>query len=297
MPNRVEIALGLDIGGTRIKSVALSEQKEVLLEHRIDSNAKQGPEAIREAVRELIAYYRGKRIAFTRVGVGCAGSVHPTTGVVARSPNFAHWKDVPLKDWVEADAGVPATVGNDANCAVLTEWQMGNAQGHRHVVLLTFGTGIGGGLILDGRLYTGATGTAAELGHFSIHADGIECPCGNRGCFERYCSATSLEKALPGHTAKEIFQRSGEEPFRSALKIFLDDFHIGLTSVANMFDPEIILIGGGLSKGLVGFLPETKEWVRTHAFPSIGEKVKIVQTQHFNQSGAIGAALLAHSLN
>lgn len=293
-----KITLGLDIGGTRIKTVALGYPDVILHEHRIDSDAKNGPEAVRHAIREAVHHYKQHNIIFSALGLGCAGSVDPHTGMVLNSPNFAQWHNVPLRDWAIADFGLPAIVANDAKCAAFTEWKMGNGKGFRNTILLTFGTGVGGGLILDGKLYMGATGTAGELGHFSIHADGILCPCGNRGCFERYCSASALEKSLPGLTAKDIFSRANEkEPASLAvLNKFFEELKIGVTSLANMFDPECILIGGGLSKGILPYLDEIQTWIREHAFPLVGLKTKIIPTKYFNQSGAIGSALLAFDL-
>jgi len=296
MPNiSKQIALGLDIGGTKIKTVALEYPDRILDEHRIDSDAKNGPDAVRTAIHTAIRYYTEKEIPFSRIGIGCAGSVDPESGVVLNSPNFAAWKNVPMKEWVQSDFKLPVTVDNDANCATVTEWKMGNGRGHQNLILLTFGTGIGGGLILRGQLYTGSTGSAGELGHFSIHADGKDCACGNRGCFERYCSASALELRVPGFSAKEIFAKAaaGEEPFHAVLEEFFHNTKIGLTSIANIFDPDCILIGGGLSKGMAPYLGELQKWIEAHAFPSVAKRTKLILTQFANQSGAIGAALLS----
>lgn len=288
-----KIALGIDIGGTRIKTVALQAPDRVVEEYRIDSDAKYGPEAVRSAIRKAVSHYQDRGIHFSRIGLGCAGSVCPRSGVVLNSPNFAAWKDVPLRRWVEEDYKRPTTVDNDANCAMFTEWKLGNAHGADNAILLTFGTGIGGGLIIHRNLYTGSTGSAAELGHFSIYADGIACSCGNTGCFERYCSASALERQMPGYTAKEIFSRAEgrEQPFRQILDKFFSNLQVGITSIANIFDPDVILIGGGLSHGMEPYLPAMQEWLKTHAFPAVAQKVKIQVTKFANQSGAIGAAL------
>lgn len=290
-----KIALGIDIGGTRIKTVALEAPNKVLSEFRIDSDAKLGPDAVRNAVRTAVEHYRKGKIDFSCVGLGCAGSVTPKTGIVLNSPNFAQWKDVPLRQWVEEDFGKPATVNNDAKCAMFTEFKLGNAQGSTNAILLTFGTGVGGGLIINKQLYVGSTGTAGELGHFSIHADGILCNCGNTGCFERYCSASALERMLPGYTAKEIFAKAalGEQPYGQYLQKFLSYLKIGVTSMANIFDPDVILLGGGLSRGIEPHLSEIQTWIKEHAFPAVALKTKITTTKFANQSGAIGAALLA----
>jgi glucokinase len=183
-------------------------------------------------------------------------------------------------------------VDNDANCAVIAEWKMGNGRNKQNVVLLTLGTGIGGGLILNGQLFRGSTGTAGELGHFSIHSDGKWCPCGNRGCFERYCSATALREAGEV-SAREVFARGDEEFFKGIIVHFLRDFQVALTSLANAFDPDCILLGGAVTQGLVPYLTTLDAWVKKHAFPSVAAHMELGLAKFGNLSGSLGAALLA----
>lgn len=289
-----KIALGLDIGGTKLKALALQSPDKILAETVIPSQASEGPNAVRKAIFSCVSYFKDKKIPFQSIGIGCAGSVDHRGGIVRNSPNFAHWKDIPLKDWVTQDTGVPVCIENDANCAVLSECKIGAGQGFENIVLLTLGTGIGGGLILNNQLFRGSTGTAGELGHFSIHADGIECPCGNRGCFERYCSATSVKKKANGISPKEVFSKASENPFYGKIvSEFLDDFQIGLVSIANMFDPDCILLGGAVTEGVGVYLPKLQAWVKNHAFPIVGQHIQIKMTKHGNLSGSLGAALLA----
>jgi glucokinase len=287
------IALGIDIGGTEVKAVALRLPDVVLGIYRLPSDAKKGPAAVRSAVGKAVQYFRNDGILFSRIGMGCAGSVDSVTGVVLNSPNFSDWRDIPLRDWIEEDFHLPVTLNNDANCATFTEWTLGNARGSRNAVLLTFGTGVGGGLILNQQLYRGSTGTGGEIGHFSLHADGRSCPCGNQGCFERYCSGTALQDQAPGHTAKEIFERAEESPFKELIEVYLKDLKIAITSLANIFDPDTILLGGAMANGIEPHLNEIRSWVKARAFPAVGTRVKIVKTRFGNESGAMGAALLA----
>lgn len=289
-----QVTLGIDIGGTRIKAVALEIPDKVLEKYEGPSDAEDGPGAVRQALGLAVEYFQNKGLTPTRIGIGCAGSVEPVTGIVRNSPNFASWSNVPLKAWIEEDFGVPVSVDNDANCAVFAEWKVGNGRGCRNLVLLTLGTGIGGGLILNDRLYRGSTGTGGELGHFSIHADGKECPCGNRGCFERYCSASALRETVGGKfSAREIFMQANTEYFAKIISRFMSDFQIGLTSLANIFDPDAILIGGGVAKGVAAHFDELEVWLRGHAFPAVAARVKLDVTKHGNLSGAMGAALLS----
>lgn len=292
--SEIKTALGLDVGGTKIKAIALQSPDKILAETVMPSLASQGPDGVRQSIRSCVSYFKEKKISFEAIGIGCAGSVDHKTGVVRNSPNFTNWKDIPLGDWVTQDYGVPVCVENDANCAVLAESRIGAGKGFNNAVLLTLGTGIGGGLVLNGKLYRGSTGTAGELGHLSIHADGIECPCGNRGCFERYCSATSVKMRAKGTSPKVVFSKVNENPeYRKIVSEFLENFQIGLVSIANVFDPDCILLGGAVTEGVGVYLNQLQSWVTAHAFPAVGQNVKILMTKHGNLSGSLGAALLA----
>lgn len=288
------MALGLDIGGTKIKAIALQAPDKILAETVIPSLASKGPEAVRTAIHSSVHFFQEKGISFQSIGIGCAGSVDNRKGIVRNSPNFSSWKDIPLQDWISQDFGVPVAIENDANCAVLAEHRMGAAKGHENVVLLTLGTGIGGGLVLNGKLFRGSTGTAGELGHLSIYANGIECPCGNTGCFERYCSATSVQKKAGGVSPKIVFAEANTNPeYGKIVSQFIEDFQIGLVGIANVFDPDCILLGGAVTRGVSAYLNRLQSWVKQHAFPAVGQNIQIKITQHGNLSGALGAALLA----
>jgi glucokinase len=285
--------LGLDIGGTKIKAVALDESGEILSEFSVDSEASQSPDHVRKALHTCVKYFREQGIGFGSIGIGCAGSVNGKTGVVRNSPNFSNWKDVPLRDWMQDDFNVPVTVDNDANCAVYTEWKLGNGKGFDNIVLLTLGTGIGGGIILDGRLFRGATGTGGELGY----ANGLECACGNRGCFERYCSATAMRRRAGDISSKEVFTHPENPAYAKFIDEYLQDFQVGLVSIANIFDPDIILLGGAVSEGVCLHLPKIEAWVRAHAFPSIAAHTQIQPAKYGNYSGGLGAALMSFAEN
>lgn len=293
MVTKAPITLGIDIGGTKLKAIALSAQDEIIKELSIPSQADQGPEFVRKAVREAIHLFQKAGIQYTGIGIGCAGSVDHHSGLVRNSPNFAHWSNVPLRDWVQEDFKVPTAVENDAKCAVYSEWKVGAGKGHHNLVLLTLGTGIGGGLILDGRLFRGATGTAGELGHLSIHTEGLPCPCGSQGCFERYCSATAVKNQANGVSPKEVFSKASIIPeYRKIIDEFIFNFQVALVGIANIFDPELILLGGAVTDGLAIYLEEISKHVKTHAFPAVGAKLSIKTTQFKNLSGSLGAALL-----
>lgn len=292
-PRSITKRCGLDIGGTQIKSVILDESFAIVDEMEVPSNAHLGPDAVKDSIKRLVEEFFQKGHMPSSIGIGCAGSVDSKKGVVRNSPNFAHWESVDLKGWLEEKTKIPVKVDNDANCATLAEWLLGKGRGANNLVLLTLGTGIGGGIVLDNRLYRGSTGTGGELGHFSINAHGIQCACGNRGCFERYCSASALKMKLPNYSAKQIFElASSNSECKKLVFEFLHHLKVGLTSLANIFDPDILLLGGAISKGLHPYMGELREWVKKSAFPAIGDNLRIEFTQFENNSGALGAALL-----
>ncbi len=284
---------GLDIGGTQIKAVVLNSSLSILDEWVAPSNANLGLEAVRESIFKMLQeiFHKGHQLDF--IGIGCAGSVDSEKGIVRNSPNFADWTQVNLKQWVEEKIKIPVKVDNDANCATLAEWTLGKGRGLSNLVLLTLGTGIGGGLIIQKKLYRGSTGTGGELGHFSINSNGIQCPCGNLGCFERYCSASALKTKLPNLSCKEIFTQSETDSECKKLVFeFLHHLKIGLASLANVFDPDLILLGGAVSQGLLPYIEEIRDAVKNRVFPAIAEHLKIEFTDFDNNSGAVGAALL-----
>ena len=143
------ITLGLDVGGTRIKGIALDSDQQITRSYEGPSDAQKGPKGVRRAIGLAIEYFRSNGLTISHIGIGCAGSIDSKKGTIRNSPNFVDCNGIPLQKWIEDDYRLPVIVDNDANCAVLAEWKLGNAIGHRNVVLLTLGTGIGAGLILN----------------------------------------------------------------------------------------------------------------------------------------------------
>lgn len=289
------LALGIDIGGTSIKSLVVQSPGTILAEWETSSDAKSGPEAVRLAVARTVNYFIHEGLKPEVVGIGCAGSVDHEAGMVRRSPNFSGWENVCLVDWLREDFGLTAVVENDANCAVVAEWKMGAGKGSKNIVLLTIGTGIGGGLVLNDQVYRGSTGTAGELGHFTIDSFGPPGAFGLPGTFELNCSATALLRET-GMEAKATFAEVASNPGSNvapAFTRFLHSLKVSLTSVANIFDPDVILLGGAVSRGLEGYLPELRTWICDHTFPTIASHLRLELAVHGNRSGSLGAALLA----
>lgn len=286
--------IGIDIGGTEIKSVCLSTEKEILFESKTPSGANIEPKIVLDNIKTCIENYLSKNISISKIGVGCAGSVDSTLGIVRNSPNFNHFKNIHIKSFCEETFSIPTKVYNDANCALFTEYKLGHAKDKKNVVLLTFGTGIGGALLLNGNLYEGSTGTAGELGHLSIVSNGIACNCGHSGCFERYCSATAIKQKLPKEISLEHFF-ANPNSFPEIYSEFIANLTNALISIANIFDPDVILFGGALSNGFKNLLPFVLETVKRKCFPSIANNLDLAFCKYSTFSGAIGAALIAET--
>ena len=262
-------AIGIDIGGTSIKYSLVGEDGSILKKEAIRIDKKiTGEETITrlgKAVNQYIATL-GQKIE--GIGVGCPGAINSTAGICDYSSNL-HWKNLPIVFMLSQITGLPVKMANDANVAALGEYAFGVAKGYRNVVLVTLGTGVGGGLVLDGHLFEGKDGKGAELGHMIIEENGRECSCGMKGCLEAYASVTALAKAtreamekhpetklidyavskggrIDGRTAFET-AKLGDPVAIAVREDYLDHLATGLINFCNIFRPDIILLSGGLS--------------------------------------------------
>ena len=260
--------IGVDVGGTKIAAGVVDEGGVVLAEQRVESPARDA-HAIEEAIATLVARLRAEH-EVAAVGVGAAGYVDRTRSVVLFAPNLA-WREVALRAGLETRIGLPVVVENDANAAAWGEFAFGAGEDIDDLLLLTVGTGVGGGIVLDGHLHRGAFGVAAEVGHLRIVPDGRLCGCGNHGCFEQYASGTALvrgarDEAIGGSLlARDLLDRAGGDPARITGPLITeaardgDPFAIaqfatlgrwlgeGLASLADVLDPAVAVIGGGVS--------------------------------------------------
>jgi glucokinase len=255
------------------------------------------------------------------IGLGCAGTVDWGRGTVVMSPHLP-LDDTPVRARIAAATGLPTTLDNDANVAALAETRVGVARGSRHVVMLTLGTGVGGGLVLDGRVYRGATGSAAELGHIRVASDGEPCNCGGTGCLEAYASGRALERIARGIVGKRGADTRGTTVYAEALadleargrltgetvgtlalqgdraagdavREVAGWLGVGLTSLANVFNPEVMVVGGGLvTLGELLLAPAREVLARCGLSPN-REIARVVPAALGNEAGLVGAALLA----
>jgi glucokinase len=269
-------AVGVDIGGTSVKLAVVRPDGSVLLRSSLSTQADDDPDTtisrIARGVDDLLDAARRtdpERVGEPVVGVGCAGLISTQEGVVHLSPNLPRWKDVPLGPDLSRRLGAPVLLHNDANAFVLGEFWAGAGRGARVLLGLTLGTGVGGGIVLDGELFTGSHGFAGEFGHTPIDVEGPPCGCGARGCLEIYvgnraivnrylelCSGRPgphVERLIEGDTGRldpEIISRgarAGDVEARDAFARTGALLGAGLAGLANVFDPDRIVIGGGVA--------------------------------------------------
>lgn len=307
------LAIGLDVGGTKIAGGVVDEDGRLLTELVEPTPEDSDAEAVSAVLLDLVARLRAEHPDVVAVGVGAAGIVQWPEGRMIWAPNNAY-RDWPVREQLEAATGLPAVIDNDANVAALAEARLGERP-YREMVLVTVGTGIGGGLVLGGQIYRGPTGRGAELGHIVLNPDGPECGCGNHGCFEAYASGTALTRM--GREAAEddpegVIARLGAEEGEVTGKIVTaaalqgdptarDLFGrlgrwlgVGIASLANIFEVEAVVVGGGLVSTGDLLLEPARRAAREFAYaPQAREATPILPAVFGGDAGMVGAALLA----
>ena len=306
--------VGIDVGGTNIVAGTVAEDgSEILGVVSEPTISEQGPGAVVERIvrlaRASMAEARGKEIA--GVGIGSPGPLNTKTGIVLMTPNLG-WTNMPLREQVSRGLGLPATLDNDANCAIFGEWWRGAAQGVQHVVGLTIGTGIGGGIVLDGKIYHGASDVAGEIGHMTIESNGRHCKCGNYGCLEAYASGPAIavraaeginagaESALPQYVGGDVSKLTAQIVYEAAndgdvfaLDIVRETAKLlgaGVANILNIFNPEVVVICGGVTlAGDTLFKPLRSE-VKQRAFKPAWEACRILPGALTGTAGVYGAA-------
>lgn len=292
--------IGVDVGGTKVAAARIAGT-EVLdpVVHPTDLSGSDALLAGIEAAIREVAAGSGEPDA---VGIGMPSQIEFATGTIVSSVNIP-FEGVALGTELGSRLGVPVYLDNDANCAALAEAQFVEDAPAQHLVMLTLGTGVGGGVVIDGKIFRGATGLGAELGHTVIDPDGPPCQgtCPNRGCLETMCSGTALEREATARNdgrrvkGKEVVARArdGDAEALELLNELGRWLGIGISNFVNVFEPAHLVIGGGLSAAADLFLEAAVAEARSRALPALFERVSIATANAGNDAGVIGAGLLA----
>ena len=313
-------AVGLDMGGTNIRCAAVSVAGKVLMMQHGPSHASRTAPAVAENIaiqlNALIGAARDAGLGSPRaIGVAVPGPLDVFSGVVMAAPHVAAWRGYPLRKRLESLVGHRIVLENDANAWALGEFWRGAARRRRDVVLLTLGTGVGGGLIVGGKLVHGRSGMAGELGHVTVDPGGPRCDCGANGCLESYASASGLrglvEQRLGLRTGAKLpadvvdaegnfsvrrltaLARRGDSIALAAFGVAGDHLGIAVASFLNVFNPELVVIGGGVAGAMLYMRKSMMVQVRRRAFAAIARQAKIVPAALGAYGGVVGAAYAA----
>jgi glucokinase len=315
----MRLILGVDVGGTNVVVGTVAEDGSAahgLQRERTRTN--DGPDAVVQQITAMVersleataAAFERDDLDVVGVGIGSPGPLDTKRGIVLMTPNLG-WTNFPLRDRVSEAVGLPATLDNDANCAIFGEWWRGAARGCRVVVGLTVGTGIGGGIVLDGRIFHGASDIAGEIGHMSIDSTGRRCKCGNYGCLEAYASGSAIadravegidvgtDTRLPEYvngdletvTAQVVYDAAhdGDEYALEVIKDTARFLGTGVANLLNIFNPEIVVICGGVTAAGERLFGPLRKEVALRAFKPAVEVCRIVPGELLGTAGVYGA--------
>lgn len=316
-------AVGVDLGGTKVATALTDTHGRILQRAEVPTSAQEGVDAvigrIVESIRTVMnTIVDGRKVSpdeILGIGVGSPGPLDVERGIVLFSPNLK-WENVPICDRIAEATGLPAYLDNDANVAAMAENRFGAGKGVENMLYMTVSTGIGGGIIINGRIYRGSHGNAGEIGHMTIKPDGPPCGCGNFGCLEALASGTAIAReaaeGIRAGVATTVLQKAGGDPGKVTARLVGeaaregDPFAkevvhkaayylgIGLANLVNIFDPEIIVIGGGVSRIGEELFEPARRTMRERALAAMAKQVKSVPALLGGDSGVLGAASLVY---
>ncbi len=315
MGNRI----GIDVGGTNVKIALVNEKGRIIYSNSIPTRAEMGYEYtignMKEAIKILLTETKLTPVDIEGMGFGFPGQIDCQKGIVRLAPNIPGWVDVPIANIMEEEFSIPTRVDNDVRCAALGELNFGAGVGCENLICITVGTGIGSGLIINGKLVRGASNAAGEIGHIKLDIQGGPlCGCGDRGCLEAFASGPSIvalaedyikggkstkyrELANPEITPYIVSEaaKQGDPVAKRIFTIVGEYIGVGLASVVNLLNPEKIIIGGGVAAAGDILMNPIKETLVKRAMPIAGAAVEVVPAQLGNTAGVIGASLLIKS--
>jgi glucokinase len=295
---KAQPVIGVDVGGTNIRAAVVAPDGEILAGDEHPTSATSTDALLAELDAVIEALRAGHEVA--ALGFGIPARIDQRSGRALAAVNLP-LQNVDFRARMAERHGIPVAIDNDANAAAVAEWRVGAARGADHVVMLTLGTGVGGGLILDGKPYRGATGGGAELGHVVIEYDGPPCPCGGRGHLESFASgraadAVARELYGPASDAHELVRRgrAGESEAVAALTEIGRRLGAGIASFVNTFEPELVVVGGGFGAAGELLLTPAREVMAREALVPARDTVPIVEAELGEHAGLVGAGLIAY---
>jgi glucokinase len=309
----------IDLGGSKIALGIVSRDYRILAREHLLTQAEEGADSVIKriisAVRQITASANTALSHLYGVSIAAAGAIDSRRGIVTLSPNLPGWRDIPLGSIIEERLGIKTWLLNDANAAALGEHHFGAGRGVANLVYLTIGTGIGGAVIIDGKLYTGGCGSAGEIGHMTIDTNGPRCECGNIGCLEQLAAGkaiareakkrlgsgerSTLTEAVAGKletvTAEDVAvaAKKGDSLAVDVINSAATYLGVGMVNLVNIFNPEAIIIGGGVASMGDLLLAPARRMVRERAFPESAAVVRIVTAELGGDAGLLGAAHFA----
>lgn len=288
--------IGLDIGGTKIQGAVIDEKGEILKTYRLETCAREGKDKVLDNISKIIDFLKTDDIK--AVGVGTPGFIDSENGIVTFAGNIDGWTGLNLKKEIEKRSSLPVFIENDANIALVCEKWLGSGKGFNDIVMITIGTGLGGAVYNEKMgLLSGSNFQGAELGHLILHPNGEYCTCGQSGCAESYCSGTAIVRHYEELTrnkleGQEIFELvKTDDNARKVIDRFTSDLAWFLTSLRNIFDPELIIIGGGVINSKDYWWKEVLE--KFDNYCHLSEKIEIKPAKYLNDAGVIGAGRIA----
>lgn len=308
--------IGIDIGGTYIKSGIIKYDGTLVVTDKLQTPSESDPHYLVNTISCLISQMLRqtgiKRKEIIGVGIGSAGAVDRVRGEVCFAANLGIQK-VPLAHLVEEETGFATKIANDANCACVGEWKFGNGKTYSDIILVTLGTGVGGGIIIGNQLFEGNCGAGGEIGHMLLYKGGRQCSCGRRGCLEAYASATALVQITLEQMKKDkftklwnvldeskmitpqvVFEMSKQDKLaKKIVDEYIQNLGEGLVDLCNVFRPQAIIIGGGMSAQGENLIAPLRQYVADHIFAKdTTPPVDVLQASLGNDAGVIGAASL-----
>lgn len=313
------LAVGVDIGGTNIRSVIVNTNGEIIYSLKVPTLAQQGKEAtikrIIDTIQQVINQSRVNPNKLRGIGICAPGPLNGKTGIISFTPNLPGWKDVPLKKILEDKFAMEVVLENDANAAAWGERNFGVARGVNDLACFTLGTGIGGGIIIDGKIYHGADYGAGEFGHMTVNKDGPRCNCGKYGCLEAYSSATGIKNRIKNRLKKglkseflnlsqeskvdeiklkSIFEaaRQGDKLVADIVEEAINYLGIAISNIANILNPQMVILLGGISNEGEKLLIPLREEIKKRTLYTHYRSLKIIVGELGDMAGVIGVASL-----